>query len=120
MEEVADAEVGLGHHLDGALMERPQRARRPARGEARAHDDRDRIFGHHLSEEIKPVHPGHFQVEDDHVRPDALHLLHRNQRVRGDGDGDPRIARQDGRHRLAHDGRIVDNEHVQGRLWRHR
>jgi hypothetical protein len=81
MEKVADAELGLGNDLDGALMERPQRGRRPARGEARAHDDGDRILGHHLSEEIKPVHPGHFQVEDDHVGPDALHLLDRNQRV---------------------------------------
>src|SRR6185437_8964700 len=61
------------------------------------------------------VHPGHLEVEEDHVRPVPPHLGHGHHGVGRGGEADADVRAEQRAHELAHDRRVVDDQHVDER-----
>ena len=85
----------------------------PVLGQARADDHRDRVLGHDLAQEGQPVHARHLDVQRDDVRDLAADLLGGDVGVGGGAHHrDFRVGREDLGEGLAHDRRVVDDQHA--------
>ena len=80
-----EAHLGLGDDAHGTGGQGVKGGLGAAFRQGGADDDRGGVLGHDLAQEGKAIHARHFDVEDQDVGPQALHLLQGKQRVGGRG-----------------------------------
>jgi hypothetical protein len=89
----------------------------PFGGERTDHDNRHGIFSHDAPDCFDAVHAGHLDIHRHDVRFQSLDLLNRLLAVSGHtGNCDSGVAGQHRRQSFAHEGRVVDDQHLDG-LW---
>ena len=103
--------LGLGEEIDRPALQGRERDVGPVLGEGADHDHRGVVRGLDQGEGFEPGHPGHFDVERDHVgfefrRPlDGLGAI-----ARDPDDLDPGLGPEQVREQLAHQGRVVHDQ----------
>ena len=108
----------LRHDRERPFVEGAHREVGSVAGQRGAHHHGDGVLRHDPRQEREAVHARQLEVEDDDVGPLPRHLLHGDVRIRRDGRHDA-LEREEGGQRLAHDGRVVDDEHLERAFGRH-
>jgi hypothetical protein len=98
--------VGLRNDLDRTDFERGE----GTIGDACAHHHRQRMLAHQLLEKSQPVHPGHFDIKNDHARYALAEHGDGFIGIGGDTDAEPGIGLDDRLQTLADHGAIVDDQ----------
>ena len=77
VEGVGQIDLGLGHEIDRAQLQRLQGDRRARFGQRRHHHHRHRPQPHQIAEEGQAVHARHFHVQGQHVGIELFDLFPR-------------------------------------------
>ena len=115
-QELRGAETRLEDHVDGAGLERLHQRLGALLGQRGAHHHGDRPLRHQLAQEGDAVHARHLDIQRDHVGHFGLDAPRGDERIgRGADHRDVRIAAEHLGQRLAHDRRVVDDQHLHRR-----